>query len=88
MSRQRFIESLTCGTVSLEGFLLGVARKHGVPSVQVLSSGGGRKAKAARYDLFSKLRGMGLSYPRIARLTGFHHTSVMYGLRKHEERSQ
>ena len=88
MSRQRFIASLTGGAISHDGFLLSVSRKHGISAASILSPGGNSKVSAARYELFSKLRGIGLSYPKIARMTGFHHTTVMYGLRKHEERTQ
>lgn len=54
-----------------------VAGRHGVPVSIILGPCRGEEIVAARRDLASCLYGSGLSYSRVARLLGRHHTTIM-----------
>lgn len=65
------------------------ARIHGVAPVEILSKGQGASISAARHELWWILRDtFGLSWPRIAELTGTHHTSAVKGLQARRDALQ
>jgi hypothetical protein len=73
---------------TLKAITLEVARKHRMPVKDILSSRRSRPIVAARHEVFWRCwKETALSLPQIGRLLGGKdHTTVLHGLRKHEER--
>lgn len=64
-----------------------VAEHYGVTVDVLTGNSRGSLAVAARQCAMHRLRGMGLSYPEIARVTGRgDHTTAIHGVRAHEKR--
>lgn len=60
-----------------------VAREHEVTPEQVMGRSVHRHVVRARWAAMARLREAGLSYPRIGRILGRDHSTVMYGIRRH-----
>lgn len=69
-------------TPLVEQYVHDAADRHGVHPKEVLRRYGSRSAIAARCEVWERLRLGGYSLKRIGRMTGFHHTTVLYGLMK------
>lgn len=65
-----------------------VAEKHGFSYRELIGKGNFRHISEARFEAYWRIRvETNLSFPEIGRhFGGRHHTTVLYGLRRHEER--
>lgn len=64
-----------------------VGRRFGVAPQEILGPFRDQRIVVARHAAFSELRDAGLTLPRIAKVMNRDHTTVMYGIRRHAERS-
>lgn len=64
-----------------------IAAERGLSAKEILTEKPGREPIAeARQEAYWRLRQRNNSYPKIARWAGRHHTSIMFGVRAHEQR--
>lgn len=64
-----------------------VAKRHGLPLACILGARRTRPVSIARHEAYWEIKTtFGLSYPRLGVIFGRDHTSIMHGVRKHEER--
>lgn len=60
-----------------------VSWKHGLEEAEIYIRDQSKFAVAARHEAWADLRQMGFSFPEIAALGGWDHTTVMSGVRRH-----
>ena len=63
-----------------------VAADYGVTRDCIFGNSRKKDVCHARHEVMWALREMGFSYPRIARVLGRDHTTIIHGCRQHEER--
>ena len=67
-------------------FMRQAADRHGVPAATVLGHSKLNEITLARWEGWADAHAAGYAFAAIGRVTGFHHTSVMHGVRRHNER--
>src|SRR5690606_29886287 len=60
-----------------------VAWKHGLDEAEMYIRDQSKFATSARYEAWADLRQKGFSYPEIAALAGWDHTTIMNGVRRY-----
>lgn len=76
------------GREGVDGALSVIARAHGTGIAEVLGRSRVAHVTEARYEFASALRGSGWSLPRIGKLLGRDHTTIMSGLRSIVDRAE
>lgn len=67
--------------------LLDIAKHHNVLLDDVLSTNKSRTIMRARVACYLLLRNLGLSYPEIGKIMLRDHTTILYAVKRHHERT-
>jgi chromosomal replication initiation ATPase DnaA len=91
MSRASFIDSIAPGKIThiqrAHEHLTDVVQEYGIGQRDILGKDRSRHIVRPRFDWWHRCRKDGLSLPQIAAIAGRDHTSILNGLRRHEELS-
>ena len=71
--------------VAARQIIAAVCLRHNITESRLIRPGRAMRYVRARWEAMALLRRAGLSLPKIGRLLGRHHTSVLTGLRRYSE---
>lgn len=84
MSRATFVKSIMPPETP-KTLLRQIAQAHGMKPAHILGTNRQARFVRARWAWWAECRKLGLSLPAIAAKGNWHHTSVMHGIKQHEE---